>query len=95
MSTKQIQEILDRSRRIETALCRHISGKPDQRTHYTAAASLSPEGYEVEVNSMSISLQEIIGCVRKAGCAGKEFIIYDNGKPRLLVQEIRDMSQEL
>lgn len=89
MSTKQIQEILDRARRTETMLCRFIAGKPDKHSeHYTAEASYTDEGYEVDVNSMSISLHEVVSAARSAGCASEEFVVNDNGKPRLLVREV-------
>lgn len=86
---EQIKEILERTRRVETALCRHVSGKPDQRgNNYTTKASYTDEGYEVDVNSMSISLHEVVAAARNAGCAGEDFVVNDNGKPRLIVREI-------
>lgn len=82
-------EILDRVRRIETALCRHIAGKPDQKTQLRCEAWQTPDGYEVDVNSMSISLQAVIAAARSAGCeAGEEVVVCDNGKARLVVREI-------
>lgn len=88
---KMLKEILDRTRRIETMLCRHIEGKPDQKTPPRCEAWSTPDGVEVEVNSMSVSLQVVIDAARVAGCGTEEFIVCDNGKPRL---SVRDMSHD-
>lgn len=83
-------EMIDRLRRIETKLSRFIAGEPDKATNYTAEAWNTTTGWEVEVNSMGVSLQTVVDAARTAGCAGEEITVCDNGKPRLIVREICD-----
>lgn len=83
-----MSETIDRLRRIETMLCRHIAGKPDQKTQLRCEAWHTGDGVEVEINSMSISLQAVIDAARAAGCGGEDFLVCDNGKPRLSIREI-------
>lgn len=83
-----MNEVRDRVRRIETMLYRHISGKPDQRaSNYTTEVWHTGVGWAVEVNSMSISLYEVVAAARAAGCE-EGFMVCDNGKPRLIVREV-------
>lgn len=81
-------EILDRVRRIETKLSRFIAGEPDKATQLHCEAWRTPEGVEIDVNSMGVSLQTVIDAARSAGCGADEFVICDNGKARLVARNI-------
>lgn len=82
-------ELIDRIRRIETKLSRFIAGEPEQ-TNYTAEVWGPPDDLEIDVNSMSISLQAIIEAARAAGCAGEEVTVCDNGKPRMVFRLVHN-----
>lgn len=81
-------EAIDRLRRIETKLSRFIAGEPDKATQIHCEAWNTSSGVEIEVNSMSVSLQAIINAARTVGCVGEEITICDNGKPRLFFREV-------
>lgn len=85
---EMLKEILDRVRRLETMTCRHVSGKPDQKTKLKVETWATPDGLEVDVNSMDVSLHDVVAAARLAGCGADEFIVCDNGKPRLSVREM-------
>lgn len=86
---EMIKELLDRTRRIETKLSRFLAGEPDKATKCKVETWDNNGVCEVEVNSMSVSLQAVIDAARTAGCGADEFLICDNGKPRLIVREIK------
>lgn len=83
-----MNEMLDRIRRIETKLSRFIAGEPDKATRLRCEGWSTPDGIEVEVNSMSVSLHDVVAAARLAGCGAAEFIVCDNGKPRLSVRDM-------
>lgn len=91
---EMLKEVLDRTRRIETALCRHIAGKPDQKTRLKVEVWYNNGVCEAEVNSLDISLQSVVDAARAAGCGEEGFLVCDNGKPRLSIREVRGMSRD-
>lgn len=88
---EMLKEVLDRTRRLETKLTRFIAGEPDKATNISVETWDNAGVIKVEVNSMSVSLQDVVAAARLAGCAGDEFIVCDNSKPRL---SVRDMSHD-
>lgn len=84
-------ETIDRLRRIETMLCRHIAGEPDKRTNTSAEVWSSKDGWEIEVNSLNVPLYEILALIRAQRLdEPHDFVICENGKPRMIVREICD-----
>lgn len=86
---EMIKEILDRTRRSETKLSRFIAGEQDAPTNTSTEVFNTDDGWNLEVNSMSVSLQAVISAARKAGCMGEEVLVCDNGKPRLIFREVK------